>query len=427
MKGDGMETKKAGIFTCKYENEPTDLKLLLLYFLKRSRFVVYSVIIGALLFASVYYLKTFVLVEEKSYVATGELYLVYADDVRLDNVYINDYTWQNLVQTDVALEFALERIDSEVTEEFLKSAVTAGLVSDVRFVTLKVTTNDPELSVEIAQAYQEAIIQLGEEMVDIDKVTVFTNADTATEITTDNRVVRMAVTGAVTGAVLSFFAILLQYVFDDSIYVAGQFERRYAIPVIGVVLRRKKDSYRNEMRVGVTEKRKEENGQRLWANRVIQMNYRTFCGNNKVIAVTDLSTDSDADYAFEILEEAKQKLEQEELMALATGALKEEQALYTLSEYCLQQVNAINKDAQGILQCAEAEGTILMVPAGAHNGKLIERAINLLCKQGCNIVGALIYDGDPRLLKAYYFEPVLFTSKDKREDAEEETELDDLF
>lgn len=422
-----METKNAGIFKCKYENEPTDLKLMLLYFLKRSRFVVYSVLLGALLFASVYYLKTFVLVEEKEYVATGELYLVYADDVRLENVYINDYTWQTLVQTDVALQFAMERIDSEVTEEFLKSAVTAGLVSDVRFVTLKVTTNNPDLSVEIAQAYQEAIKQLGEEMVDIAQVTIFTDADQAVEVTTDNRVVRMAITGAVVGAVLSIFVVLMQYVFDDSIYIAGQFERRFSIPVIGMVLRRKKGSHNHEMQVGAAEQNKEENRQKLWSNQVIQMNYEALCGERKMIAVTDLAVEGDADYAYEVLEEAKQRLEQEELMAMADGTLKEQDALYTLPDYSLKQVKAVNKDAQGAKQCAKAEATILLVPAGAHNGKLLERAIDLLYKQGCNIAGALIYDGDPRLLKAYYFEPVLFMRKDRKNETEEMTEFDDLF
>ena len=91
-----MKEKK--FFSCNYGNEPADLKLLLIYFLKHIRFVAYFIILGALLFASAYYLKTFVFVEEHQYVATSELYLVYADDVRLDNVYINDYTWQNLVK-----------------------------------------------------------------------------------------------------------------------------------------------------------------------------------------------------------------------------------------------------------------------------------------------------------------------------------------
>ena len=83
-----MEEKKNKFFSCKYENEPVDLKLMLIYFIKRIRFVIYFAIFGALIFASFYYLKTFVFVEERQYVANAELYLVYAEDVRLENVYI---------------------------------------------------------------------------------------------------------------------------------------------------------------------------------------------------------------------------------------------------------------------------------------------------------------------------------------------------
>lgn len=119
-----MEEKKRSFFSCKYEDESADLKLLLIYFIKRIRFVIYFAIIGALIFALAYYFKNFVLVDEHQYVAKSELYLIYADDVRLENVYINDYTWQNLVQTDKAIDYAMEYIgDASVTEEYLKEVV----------------------------------------------------------------------------------------------------------------------------------------------------------------------------------------------------------------------------------------------------------------------------------------------------------------
>ena len=63
-----MEEKKRSFFSCKYEDEPADLKLLLIYFIKRVRFIAYFASIGALLFASFYYMKTFVFVDEHQYV-----------------------------------------------------------------------------------------------------------------------------------------------------------------------------------------------------------------------------------------------------------------------------------------------------------------------------------------------------------------------
>ena len=72
-----------------------------------------------------------------------------------------------------------------------------------------------------------------------------------------------------------------------------------------------------------------------------------------------------------------------------------------------------------------------MVQMGAHNGKLIERALDLLTKQGCRVVGALLYDGDASLLRTYYFQALPFGSRnDKTEDEEDNEEkflLDDIF
>lgn len=423
-----MEEKQKNMFSCKYENEPVDLKLLLIYILKRIRFVIYFAIFGALVFASVYYLRTFVFVEERQYVATAEMYLVYADDVRLENVYINDYTWQNLVHTDRAIGYALEYIDdSVVTEEYLKNAVTAGLVSDVRFVTLKVTTDNPQRSIQIAQAYQIAIRELGEEMVDIESVSVYTQADSAEEIVADNRTIRMALTGMCIGIFLSFLGIVLQYVFDDSIYVAGQFERRYGIPVIGVCLKPKKNEQVSEYMVG------QKNGiskDRLWERQVIKLNYRKLTSECKKVVVTDVSTRDRNSFAFDILKDVQMKLEQDELLAIAMGNMKDKDAFYTDGNYELNKAEAINENADAVLECAEADGVILTVQMGAHNGKLIERAMDLLTKQGCNIVGALMYDGDASLLKSYYFHALPFGNRSDKSEDEEDTEkfmLDDIF
>lgn len=414
-----MAEKQSKMFACKYGNEPIDLKLMLIYFIKRIRYVIYFTIFGALAFACIYYLKTFVLVEEHQYVATGELYLTYAEDVRLDNVYINDYTWQQLAHTDIVIETAMTQIDSNVTEDYLKQVVVAGLESDVRLVVLKVTTNDPDLSVEIAQAFQDAIIELGVQMADIDAITIFTEADSAEEIRSDNRTMKMAVTGGIVGGIATILWILLQYTFDDSIYVAGQFERRYGIPVIGICLKYRDN---NKMAGGyVSTKRKTDSG-RIWGQQAIKWNYRKLSGTCKKIAVTDLSMRGKTEIAMEILQDTKLKLEQDEILEIAMGKRKESEAFFSDSDYEIKETAPINVNADAVLECAQADGVIVMVQAGMHNGKLIERALDLLYKQGCNVVGALIYDGNASLLKMYYFEPLLYL---KRADNEEEIEEDE--
>jgi len=414
-----MEEKKNKFFSCKYENEPVDLKLMLIYFIKRIRFVIYFAIFGALIFASFYYLKTFVFVEERQYVANAELYLVYAEDVRLENVYINDYTWQTLVQTDKVTGYAMEMIgDPSVTEEYLHEAVWAGLVSDARFVSLKVTTDNPEKSVQIAQAYQSAIKKLGEEMVDIDTITVFTEADSAKEIVTDDRTLRMACTGAVIGVILSGLGIALQYVFDDSVYVAGQFVRRFGIPVVGICVKAKKNEL---VESGMVGQKSRINKNELWNRQIIKLNYGVLTEGCKKIVAVDTALNNKNMFPFELLRDAKTKLEQDEILSIAMGNMKEEDAFYTLEGYDLRRLGSVNEEADIVTECAKADAVILMVQMGAHNEKLLERTMDLMAKHNCNVVGALLYDGDAALLKMYYFQPLPFGGKNDM------TELDDAY
>lgn len=415
-----MNREKRELFACRYGNEPADLKLLLIYILKKIRFIIYFMLFGALIFASAYYMKTYVLVEERAYVATGELYLVYADDVRMENVYINDYTWQKLVQTDKAVDYALEHIHSTVSEEYLRSVVSAGLVSDVRFVTLEVTTNDPDLSVEIAQAFQGAIIELGEEMVDIESVKVFTEADAAVEVTGDDRTIRMACTGVVIGMLLSLFGIIMQYVFDDSVYVVSQFERRFGIPVIGICPKAKGNEIAGEKLVG---KKSKLDPSRLWGRQAIKVNFRALTKDCEKIAVVDTAAKHKTDFPYEILRDAKQKLEQDELLQVAMGDLKDEDTFFASENYELRKLGSVNEDAELVAECQKADGVILLVPCGAHNGKLLERAIDLLLKQECSILGALLYDGDASLLKMYYYDTLLFGKQNEKEEEAEEEEF----
>ncbi len=410
------------LYSRKYGNEPLDMKLLFIYFVRNIRYVVYSMIVGCVVFALGYYLVNFVLVKEHSYVATGELYLEYAADVRLENIYINDYTWQNLVHTDKAVTFVQESLSFNISEEELKASVTAGLVSDVRFVTLKVTTDNPEYSVQIAQAYQESIIRLAEEMVDIEKVVVFTNADSATKVQNDNRTVRMAFAGTILGALISSFAIIWFFTMDDSIYVPFTIERRFRLPVIGVFHDRTARELGALVRAEEVKAESIMDKRRKQLNRtsigIAKMNLRKCCEGCMDIAVMDVSIYPRAEAAYETLLHLKLLNEQDELTDIARGDLEESKACFSASNFRMDYKSAFEENVEMVSECAKYDGTILLIRAGEHNTKIVERAINVMQKQGCNIVGALLYDADAWMLNFYYYKPI--TLKNRVQSTEEE-------
>ena len=62
----------------------------------------------------------------------------------------------------------------------------------------------------------------------------------------------------------------------------------------------------------------------------------------------------------------------------------------------LEQPSAIN-------EYRKLDGLILAVEAGSKNGALIEKTIQHLKKNDCNLIGVVITQIDKPLLNAYYF------------------------
>ena len=87
-----------------------------------------------------------------------------------------------------------------------------------------------------------------------------------------------------------------------------------------------------------------------------------------------------------------------------------EELLETIKMLCPDVVKENWFVAPAPLLCPEiceelrkAEGILLMVPAGSHVGKGLERVIELLQQQDCEITAAILTDVDVKLLKWYYF------------------------
>lgn len=418
--------KDLKMYARKYGNEPADLKLMFIFFVRNFRYVIYSAIAGCIVFALSYYLFQFVLTDEEQYVAQAELYIEYATDVRLDNIYINDYTWQNLVHTDRAIDYVREKISYSMTDEELKACVTANLVSDVRFVTLKVTAKDPGQAVNIARYFQEAIILFTEDMVDVENVVVFTNADHAEEIVKENKTLNMAIAGTVTGIVLAVFMILFCYTFDDATYIPLTFERRFGVPVIGVFHGHTEKELRGLVMSDENIETKKGGKHDYLTIKIAKRNLRKCAEGCMNIAVTDISIKPASERAFETLLHLKLLNEQEEMTEIAKGDLAEEDACFSAPNFRLDSKDAFKENADVAAECAKYDGTILLVRAGEHNAQVVERAINFLKKQGCNIIGVQLYDADAWILRFYYYRPVSFLNrKDKAiEDDTEEQDFD---
>lgn len=219
------------MWECKYGKEPLDLRLCALRLFRKCWLLVAMVLLGAFLFGGVYFLTHVVYAPAREYKAESEYYIEYKDVITEEQQYTfyNKETWEDLIHTDLFLETIMEELNGKVEESFLRGAMFATLLTDVRIVHVTVTTNSEELSLEISRALEKAFIKFGEMQQEVEQIRIILSPKEATFLPVDNRTVRAAVLGGVIFLCVTLFIMYLYAVVDTSILLPIEFERRFFI------------------------------------------------------------------------------------------------------------------------------------------------------------------------------------------------------
>lgn len=397
--------KRINMNPIKYQAENVDTRFLLLYVVKNFRFLIYGILLGACLMGGLYYLNRNVWSDPVPYTAEGVLYITYADEARIGDLYINNGTWPVLVQSDGVVNYckiALEGQGVYLDREKLKSMLSANIETDLRVVIVKTTADNEDLAVMLNGFLENAIINMSEDMVDIDHIDIYTRADSARRITLGDRTLNMSIVGAIAGFIIALISVCIGYTFDDSVYVPSHFERRFGIPVLGIMVKDFRDKSDEKMdSAGSTAKKRMD-----WNVRYMIENYRHILGSAKLVGVTDLALSQKTDHVMKMLERVRKELATEEVRKIDTEQMKESEALYSNEFYRIDELPPVNEDAEVVSALRSYDAVIVLVQANDHNGALIERGLDYLAKQDVKVAGAILYDADKWLLKAYTFNPL---------------------
>lgn len=341
------------MYECGYVREPFDLKLMILRLVRRLWIPVLVSVFTGLAAGGIYLLKNVLFAGPDEYVATTAYYVEYGISPVTGNefTYINGYTWNEWVRMDEFTDRVLSNMpEGSLDKETLKSCLTAELPSDLHMPVSKVTTQDPKLANEVNLALQTAFFEFGQEMREIDNIKIV-NIEEASPVRKESRLPQNIIVGTLAGALAALAVMLVRYLLDESIWIPATFTFRYGVPAIGAVT----------FPGGKLTPIAEENFRHLFAG--------------KDIAVTALESDVD-------------------LKAVA-GLLPEDKKVVT--------VPSVEFRPEGVDKLREAEAVLLVVRSGADNGKRIERLLDFLKLQDCSVAGALLWQADVKLLKAYYF------------------------
>lgn len=345
------------MWECNYGKEPLDIRLLVLRFLRKSPVILVAALLGAICIGGPYFLKKVTFGPAKEYEAVTDFYIDYAvQENGEEYTYFNQTTWTQLITDDVFTdkiltymsgvgisesEGAIEIISLQemekaagITKQQLREYLYATMLSDTRIVTTTVTTNDPELTMEIEKALVQAMDAFGKEQKEIAGVRILQEPTEASFVIADVRTFRACMLGAVVFVFVTVLYLLLYFVLDEGIHIPATFERRFGIPVLGTI-------HSAELPV-LAEK---------------------LLGEKPVLVTADEKVD---------LEQVK-------------GALAEK---------------GIGVEAGRVEEMPKGN-LLLVVKAGAHNGKQIEKILDFCKKCNLDVAAALLWEADEKLIKVY--------------------------
>ncbi|SDJ19153.1 Capsular polysaccharide biosynthesis protein [Lachnospiraceae bacterium G41] len=385
-----------------YSKEPVDFRLMVLVSIRRIRFIIYGICLGALIFGGGYYAARNIFSGRPEYRAEAKVYLQYIDNVEIENIYINKQTWEDLVYNDIIAEYAADEIGRSLEIEEVKEKVSATLLTDTRIVVVTGQSTSQAEAKLLANKYASAICRFAPELKEIEDARIISNANHAEKVGFEDRTWAMSASGAIFGGIVSAIWLFLYFIWDTSIYIPSTTELRYGIPTLGLTTDqmrkfsiKKDDNYEFEK----PRENKKTEFYRLW----LQVNFLKITKGLKKIAIVDTSLTDDSHYVINLIHSILKEQRNKEISDIECGKLKKEDAYFSSPEYEIVAPGSVNNDPTIAATAAKCEATIVLIKSGDHNGKMIERALDLLRLQEANVVGAILYDVNSSLIKSYVF------------------------
>lgn len=358
---------KGVIVDVKYGNEGMDCKKYFLLFLQKFWIAVLAAVIGAAFGGGIYLFHHVVLNSNREYRAESKIYLDFAPD-ESGEIYqaYNGYTWNDLMATKPILDGTMAYLPEDYTEEEVILATRAEILSDLRLLTITVTTSSPERTTEILKATDLSLVELGKQAKEFNDIQIYRETE-AELVAADPRLFQAGLVGFALALAAALLAMALCYVLDDKIYVPGDLKCVTGLPFVGFCLEEAGDG--RKVSGGMTN---EGLGQGKDAGKA-----------------TGKATDSREN---RLLENLQRDLEKNwAYLAGKTG---------TLTMFALEKNQTIT--AQTYEELRKADGVLLAVPYGKMDRTTLGYRIEQLTLQECKLTGILIQNADMRLLKWYY-------------------------
>lgn len=217
----------------RYADAGMDMRKLALCFAGKIWIVLLAGLIGAAAGCGIYAIARVVPEAEREYQAMSKVYLDFAAD-ETGEVYqeYNGYTWNDLMVTDPILDVTMQYLPEDYTREEVMEATKAEILSDLRLLTVTITTHDADKSNKILEATGQSLTDYGNAAKEFRQIKVIQTTK-AVLVTADSRMMQAVLVGMALAAAVTLIGMLLYYVLDDRIIVASDLRQVTEAPFVG--------------------------------------------------------------------------------------------------------------------------------------------------------------------------------------------------
>ncbi|MGN0326606.1 MAG: hypothetical protein ACI4DW_09845 [Lachnospiraceae bacterium] len=219
-----------------FMQEKLDGRRFMLLNIKKIWQICLGAVIGACFFGCVYYLKTNVLAGEPLFRAQT-LYMITFNRDQVDSIhdYYNDYTWNDVLDSDQIAGRAAEKL-GDISKEEVAAAVSIPTMSDIRFIWVYADMETKEAADRVEAAIGDALQEFALETDGFTEIAIWDQKETE-QIREKSLIGRMIIAGAVVGALVTCFFVYYDNLMDDSAYTEQDVKDMLGIDPAGVIMR----------------------------------------------------------------------------------------------------------------------------------------------------------------------------------------------
>lgn len=217
----------------QYADAGMDMKKYMLCLFKKIPFILVTAALGALLGVLVYTVVRTVPESEREYSAFSKIYLDFAAD-ETGEIYqeYNGYTWNDLMVTDPILDLTMANLPADYSKEEVMAATEATILSDLRLLTVTITTHNAERTDTILAATDQALESYGEQAKEFIQIQTIQTTQ-AKLVVADSRMAQAVLVGLLIGVAFALLAVSLYYVMDDRIMTASDVRKVTNLSFLG--------------------------------------------------------------------------------------------------------------------------------------------------------------------------------------------------